>query len=97
MLRSFIFLFGILPIDYSDMTLLELNEGKGFVEQSPMGSMALRRHDRRIVPNQSDPQTILIIDQLTFQPRIAPRFVGWFINHVFDHRHKVLRENLNDT
>jgi hypothetical protein len=94
MFRSFVFLFGLLPIDYSDMTLLELDTGHGFVEQSPMGSMALWRHERRIVPGHPDPNHVLLVDQLTFRPRIAPRFVGWFISQVFIHRHKVLRANL---
>jgi hypothetical protein len=94
MFRSFVFLFGVLPIDYSDMTLLELDIGHGFVEQSPMGSMKLWRHERRIVPCHSDPTAVLLVDQLTFCPRIAPRFVGWFIRQVFTHRHKVLSANL---
>ena len=42
--RSYIFLFGILPVDYSDMTLMELDIGRGFVEQSPMGSSIVSLH-----------------------------------------------------
>ena len=94
MFRSYVFLFGILPIDYSDMTLMELDIGQGFVEQSPMGSMSLWRHERRIIESQSDPITVILVDHLTFRPRIARRFVGWFIKHVFIHRHKVLKANL---
>ena len=94
MFRSYIFLFGFLPIDYSDMTLLELNAGGGFVEQSPMGSMKLWRHERQIVPCPSDPGAILLVDQLTFSPRMAKHLVRWFIRHVFIHRHKVLRARL---
>ena len=97
MFRSYVFLFGVLPIDYSDMTLLELDTGKGFIEQSPMGSMKLWRHERRIVPCSSDPSVVLLVDQLTFQPRMAQRLVGWFIQHVFHHRHKVLRGNFDGT
>jgi hypothetical protein len=94
MFRSYVFLFGVLPVDYSDMTLVELDPGWGFVEQSPMGSMKLWRHERRIAPCPSDPSAVLLVDQLTFRPRIAQRFVGWFISQVFTHRHKVLRANL---
>ena len=94
MFRSYVFLFGVLPIDYSDMTLLELNIGEGFTEQSPMGSMRLWRHKRRIVPCPADSDTVLLVDQLTFQPRMAPRLVKWFIHRVFVHRHKVLKANL---
>lgn len=97
MFRSYVFLFGLLPIDYSDMTLLELNLGHGFIEQSPMGSMRLWRHERQIAPCPSDSSTVILIDQLTFQPRMAKRLVGWFIRRVFIHRHKVLRANLGST
>ncbi len=95
MFRSYVFLFGFLPIDYSDMTLVELTPGVGFVEQSPMGSMKLWRHERYIASCTSEPETVLLVDQLTFQPRMARGLVGWFIRRVFTHRHKVLRGNLN--
>ena len=94
MFRSYVFLFGVLPIDYSDMTLLELNIGEGFIERSPMGSMKLWRHERRIVPCPSDPNAVLLVDQLTFQPCMARHLVGWFIRRVFVHRHAVLKANL---
>jgi len=94
MFRSHVFLFGVLPIDYSDMTLVELTIGKGFIEQSPMGSMKLWRHERQIVPCPSDPDTVLLVDLLTFRPRMARRLVGWFIRRVFVHRHEVLKANL---
>lgn len=92
--RSYVFLFGFLPIDYSDMTLLELRHGQGFVEQSPMGSMQLWRHERNIVACPTDATTVLLIDQLTFQPRAMKHLVGWFIQRVFIHRHNVLRKHL---
>lgn len=92
--RSHIFLFGVLPIDYSDMTLLELSPGMGFVEQSPMGSMKLWRHERHIAPCPREPDALLLVDQLTFQPRMAKRLVAWFIHRLFTHRHKVLRKAL---
>ena len=95
MFRSYVFLFGFLPIDYSDMTLVQLNPGVGFVEQSPMGSMKLWRHERYMAPCASEPEAVLLVDQLTFQPRMARGLVGWFIRRVFTQRHKVLRENLN--
>jgi ligand-binding SRPBCC domain-containing protein len=94
MFRSYVFLFGFLPIDYSDMTLLELKSGQGFIEQSPMGSMKLWRHERKIVPCSSDASAILLVDRLTFQPRMAKRLVDWFIRRVFIHRHEVLKANL---
>jgi ligand-binding SRPBCC domain-containing protein len=90
--RSKVFLFGFLPIDYSDITLIEIEKGSGFVEKSPMGSMKLWRHERRIISTASGCK---IIDHLTFEPKMATQIIGWFIRTVFQHRHKVLRKNLN--
>lgn len=95
MFRSYVFLFGFLPIDYSDMTLIELKKGQGFIEQSPMGSMRLWRHERHIVPSPEDSRAVLLIDDLTFSPRVAKRLIGRFIRRVFIHRHEVIRKNFN--
>ncbi|MDR3417104.1 MAG: hypothetical protein P4L83_13045 [Nevskia sp.] len=93
--RSWILLGGILPIDCSDLILLEVDPGKGFVEESPMASMRLWRHERRI--SQADGLGCVITDTLMFQPRFAPRLVAWFIRRLFTHRHAVLRQRLNGT
>jgi ligand-binding SRPBCC domain-containing protein len=89
--RSRVYLFGALPIDRSDLTLLELEPGQGFLEQSPMLSMRLWRHERRILDCAGDPGAVLLTDQLTFTPRWMPGLVGWFLRQVFRHRHSVLR------
>jgi ligand-binding SRPBCC domain-containing protein len=96
MFRSTVFLLGVLPIDFSDLTLLELDDGSGFVEQSPMGSMALWRHERRIVPCEDDPSAVRLVDRLTFQARLGGGLVRWFIGRVFTHRHAVLRATFGD-
>ncbi len=89
--RSRVYLFGIIPIDHSDITLLELDKGRGFVEQSPMRSMILWRHERRI---SNGANNCTLTDILTFQPRMNRRLVAWFIGRVFKHRHAVLRHYL---
>jgi hypothetical protein len=89
--RSWILLFGFVPIDYTDLTLLELEPGSGFVEQSAMRSMRLWRHERRIAPRPSHPGMVLLVDQLHFQPRMAGPLVAWFVRRLFAHRHAVLR------
>lgn len=92
--RTRIYLFGFLPIDHSDLTLLQLDAGGGFLEESPTGSMELWRHERRILPDGDNPDTLLLVDQLTFRPRRMKRLTRWFIQRVFTHRHAVLRRNL---
>ena len=87
--RSWILLFGVLPIDRSDLTLLQLEDGRGFVEQSPMLSMKLWRHERTL--DATGDRTTLT-DKLTFTPRFATALTRWFIRMVFTHRHAVLRK-----
>lgn len=41
--RSHMRLFGLLPLGTSQLTLLELTPGRGFIEQSPMTGMRLWR------------------------------------------------------
>lgn len=89
--RSHLLLLGLVPIDYSDLTLLEITPGVGFVEQSPMGSMALWRHERHIAPCATNAAAVVLVDQLTFEPRWARPLVAWFVRRFFMHRHDVLR------
>jgi ligand-binding SRPBCC domain-containing protein len=86
--RSTIYLFGVLPVDYSKLTLLSLDEGVGFIEQSPMGSMRLWRHERTI---QALTSGCRIADSLSFEPRFMPGLAAWVVKQLFTHRHKVLR------
>lgn len=88
---SWLLLFGILPVDWSKLTLIEIEDGRGFIEQSPMGSMRMWRHERRIEPAE---RGCAIIDRLTFEPRFAAPVVAWFVRRFFAHRHAVLRKHL---
>lgn len=89
--RSWIQLFGVIPFDYSDLTLLSIDEGVGFVEQSPMGTMRLWRHERWISPND---QGCVIHDKLTFEPRIASWLALRIVRAFFTHRHRNLARYL---
>jgi ligand-binding SRPBCC domain-containing protein len=85
--RSWLLLFGFIPIDYSDLTLIELYPGRGFVEESPMLSMKKWRHERTIEPFDDGS---IIRDILTFEPRIFPGVCVRFVQLLFSNRHKVL-------
>lgn len=88
MFRSWLLLFGVLPVDRSDLTLLEVEPGRRFLEQSPMLGMKLWRHERIIVPVSGG---ATVIDNIEFAPRFASFIVRWFVNLFFRHRHSVLR------
>lgn len=81
-------LFGIVPVDLSRLTFVEVEPGRRFVEQSPLLSMKSWRHERII---SADPDGTRVVDRLEFTPRFAPRIVTWFISKFFQHRHDVLK------
>lgn len=91
MFRSRILLGGILPIDFSDLTLLSLTPGVGFVEQSRMGSMRSWRHERQICRVESGCR---VADTLTFERRFGGRLAVAFVRKFFIHRHNMLKKHL---
>jgi ligand-binding SRPBCC domain-containing protein len=91
--RSWVFLFGVLLIDRSDLTLISLDTGSGFVEESPMLSMKLWRHERRISAKNGG---TILTDTLTFEPRFAAGLSVWLIQKTFGHRHRVLRKQFGE-
>ena len=85
--RCHFLLFGLFPMDMSKLTFVELEPGHRFVEQSPLVSMQMWRHER-IVTAVGDGATVT--DNLTFSPRFASPVVKWFVKLFFEHRHAVL-------
>ena len=86
--KSWLLLFGFLPIDYSYLTLIEIRPGEGFLEQSPMLSMKLWRHER-IIKNHHE--GCIIRDVLTYEPRLFPSICSTFVKILFRNRHKKLK------
>lgn len=88
--RSYLLFLGFIPFDYSDLTLMKIEPLVGFIEQSPMGTMKFWQHIRtiRVLDNKS----VILKDELTFQPRIFGTVVCWITKYFFQHRHKILRK-----
>ena len=87
--RSVILLFGVLPIDYDDITLEALEPGRSFRERSPMLSMRTWIHERTIEPL---PGGARVVDQITFETRIPGMgpILAPLLHLVFRNRHKKL-------
>ena len=85
--RCHFLLLGIFPMDMSKLTFVELVPGHRFVEQSPLVSMQLWRHERVVTPA---PGGATVTDNLEFTPRFAAPVVRWFVKRFFEHRHAVL-------
>lgn len=86
-------LFGILPIDQSKLTFVEVEPGRRYVEQSPLLSMKRWRHERIIAPGIDGTS---VIDKLDFTPRFFGGFAKWFISRLWKHRHAVLRRQFQE-
>ncbi len=90
--RSWILLFGLLPFDYDDVTLVRLEPGRGFLERSKMLSQRVWEHERTIEPDGNGCQ---VTDRVSWQPRLGlpgrplRPLIGWF----FRHRHKRLQRH----
>lgn len=85
--RSWILLFGVLPVDYDDLTLVELEPGRRFLERSPMLSMRSWQHERVVEPHGGG---CTVTDRLEFEPRL-PLPAAPVIGALFRHRHRRLR------
>jgi ligand-binding SRPBCC domain-containing protein len=87
--RSWILFAGILPIDFDDLTFVELEPGR-FLERSPMLSQREWQHERRVEPC---PGGCEIRDRVRSVPRVAglgPLFHTVFLL-AFRLRHRNLR------
>jgi hypothetical protein len=88
--RSWILLFGVLPVDYDDLTLVRLTPGVGFAEESSMLSQRQWNHER-VLEDASG--ACRVTDRVAFEPRVAwlgPVYLVIF-RLLFHHRHRRLR------
>jgi ligand-binding SRPBCC domain-containing protein len=90
--RSWLLLFGVLPVDYDDLGIAELEPGRRFLEQSTMLSMSTWQHERVIDP--AGERGCRVTDRLTFELRGplarvpgAERLARATIEFLFRNRH----------
>ncbi len=90
--RSWLLLFGFIPIEYDLIRLESLEEGASFQESSSMALMSLWSHRRQLREDLSDPSITQVTDTLVFSPRFP--LIGYFMQYVvrwlFMHRHRRL-------
>jgi ligand-binding SRPBCC domain-containing protein len=88
--RSWILAGGLVPIDYDDVTFIELEPGRRFLERSPMLSQRQWQHERVVEPLDGGS---IVTDRVRFVPRVAalaPLFLLVF-RLAFRLRHRNLR------
>jgi ligand-binding SRPBCC domain-containing protein len=93
--RAWILLFGVIPVDYDDLSLAELEPGRRFLERSSLASMRRWQHERIVEPAGDG---CLVIDRLAFELRRplawlpgSHRLAAATVSRLFARRHRRLR------
>ncbi len=88
--RSWILLFGLIPIDYDDITFVEIDPGRRFLERSSMATQRVWQHERTLTPLEAGTR---ITDRIVFEPRVSAfeRLQRLVYNNVFRYRHYRLK------
>lgn len=89
--RSWLLLLGVLPVEFDDVVLVELEPGHRFLERSRMASLRLWQHERVVAPDGN--HSSVVTDRLRFEPRagLALPLVRRIVAALFEHRHRRLR------
>jgi hypothetical protein len=90
--RSWVLLLGLIPIDYDEINVVELEPGRGFVERSRMLSQRSWEHVRTIEPVADGS---VITDSVAWEPRLPlpARSLRPLFRVIFRHRHRRLRRH----
>jgi hypothetical protein len=84
-------LFGFIPVDRSDLTLVEMDRGRRFLERSPMLSQELWEHERLL---ESVAEGTRVTDRLKWRGRFpgAGAAFALTVPILFQWRHRKLRK-----
>lgn len=93
--RSWILLGGVLPVDFDDLCLVELEAPRRFLERSSTLAFSLWEHERLVEPDEDGCR---VTDRLGFELRRGLRAVPGvaaiaraIVGALFSHRHRRLR------
>jgi ligand-binding SRPBCC domain-containing protein len=89
--RSWVLLLGVLPFDWDDMGLVEIEPGRRFLERSRMLSLPVWEHERIVLPAGGG---ATVTDRLAWETRkLVPRAIArTVVSTIFGHRHRRLVE-----
>jgi ligand-binding SRPBCC domain-containing protein len=88
--RSWLLLFGVIPVDFDDLTIAELGPGHRFLEISTMLTQSQWRHERLVEPRDGGSR---LTDRLGWRgrTRISEAVLGAAVPVLFRNRHRRLR------
>lgn len=91
--RSWVLLFGVLPVDYDDITLERLDPPRGFLERSAMLSQKAWEHERTIELSTDNASGCILTDRVRYEPRmpVPDALLRKLYAAIFRHRHRRLQ------
>jgi ligand-binding SRPBCC domain-containing protein len=94
--KSWLLLFGFLPMDLHSLSLTRVEPGKGFLEESTSWTNAYWRHERSL--EATGEGGCVVIDRLRLRPRLrfAGPLIAWFVRTLFTNRHRRLRAKFGE-
>lgn len=93
--RSWLLLFGVLPVDFDDLTIAQHGPGHRFREESRMLTQSRWEHQRDVVAIEGGCR---VVDSLNWQGRVAPlgALFALAVPILFQHRHRRLRHRFGE-
>jgi hypothetical protein len=87
--RSWLLLGGVVPVEYDDLVIAEIEPGRRFLERSSMLTSRVWQHERTVEPA---PGGCRLTDRVSFSPRWEPLrpLMARVIGCLFRHRHRRL-------
>ncbi|SFB51373.1 hypothetical protein SAMN05216266_11582 [Amycolatopsis marina] len=84
--KSVLLAFGVLPVDYDDIGIVEFEPSHRFLERSRMLSAVHWEHERVLTPTE---RGCLLADRVEFEPRFAVTgaVLRTVVPRLFRHRH----------
>lgn len=90
--RCWLLLLGLVPVDYDDLALVEVDPGRRFLEHSTMLTQSRWSHERIVEPHDGGCR---VIDRLRWEGRTRAfeAVFGAAVPILFRHRHRRLRRH----
>ncbi|WP_052436930.1 hypothetical protein [Georgenia sp. SUBG003] len=87
--RSWLLLGGLIPVEYDDLVIDELEPGRRFLERSSMLTSTVWQHERTVEPAGGGCR---LTDRISFAPRWEPLrpLMAPVVRLLFRHRHRRL-------
>ncbi|CAJ1503920.1 hypothetical protein [[Mycobacterium] holstebronense] len=100
--RSWLLLFGVIPVGVDDITIARIEPGRMFREESRMTGMRIWVHHRTLEPTDGTAgEQTLVTDEITVAPRAflglipgSSTLVNTVLGHFFAHRHRRLARTM---